>query len=146
MSLKEKCLECKELRGKLEEMRASIKNHGVRVASELHSDLLSILSGQSLDSLPVIKIFWQQQQKAMTYSNAHQMRWHPMMIRFCLSLAIKSPSAYNSFQNVLYLPSKRRLRDYKNVIRPQAGFSLQVMKQQRNSQEYRGTLSCYSMR
>ena len=50
-----------------------------------------------------------------------------MMIRFCLSLAIKSPSAYDAFQKVLYLPSRRRLRDYKNVIRPQAGFSPQMI-------------------
>ena len=105
-SLKEKRLECKELRGKVEEMRASIKNN-------------SVLSGQSLDSFPMIKIFWQQQQKAMACCNARQIRWHPMMIRFCLSLAIKSPSAYDAFQNVLYLPSRRRLRDYKNVISPQ---------------------------
>lgn len=33
------------------------------------------------------------------------------------------------FKNVLYLPSRRRLRDYKNVIRPQAGFSSQVIKE-----------------
>ena len=52
-----------------------------------------------------------------------------MMIRFCLSLAIKSPSAYDAFQNVLYLPSRRRLRDYKTVIRPQAGFSPQVINE-----------------
>ena len=41
MSLKEKRLECKELRGKVEEMRASIKKSSVPVASELHCDLLS---------------------------------------------------------------------------------------------------------
>ena len=52
-----------------------------------------------------------------------------MMIRFCLSLAIKSPTAYDAFKNVLHLPSRRRLRDCKNVIRPQAGFSSQVIKE-----------------
>ena len=83
MSLKEKRLECKELIGKMEEMRASIKNNSVPIASELHSDLLSIISKDSLDSFPMIKIFWQQQ-KAMACCNIRQMRWHPMMIRFCL--------------------------------------------------------------
>ena len=57
MSLKEKSHKCKELRGKVEEMRASIKNHGVPVASGLYSDLLSILPGQSLDRVPMRKIF-----------------------------------------------------------------------------------------
>ena len=56
-SLKEKRLECKELRGKVEEMIASIKNSNVPVASELHSELLSIFSGQTLDSFSMIKIF-----------------------------------------------------------------------------------------
>ena len=79
-------------------MRASLKNNSVPVASELHSDLLSILSGQSFDSFPMMIIFWQQQQKAMACCKTRQMRWHPMMIRFCLSLAIKSPSAYDAFQ------------------------------------------------
>ena len=51
------------------------------------------------------------------------------MIRFCLSLAIKSPTSYDAFKNVLHLPSRRRVRDYKNVIRPQAGFSSQVIKE-----------------
>ena len=98
ISLKEKSLECKERRGKVEEMRASLKNNSVPVASELHSDLLSILSRQSFDSFPMMIIFWQQQQKAMACCKTRQMRWHPMMIRFCLSLAIKSPSAYDAFQ------------------------------------------------
>ena len=52
-----------------------------------------------------------------------------MMIRFCLSLSIKSPSAYDCFQNVLYLSSRRCLRDYKNVIRPKVGFSPQVIQE-----------------
>ena len=57
MSLKKKCFKCKELRGKVEEMRDSIKNSSVPVASELLSDLLSILFRQSLDSFPIIKVF-----------------------------------------------------------------------------------------
>lgn len=65
----------------------------------------------------------------MACCNACQMRWHPMMIRFCLLLAIKLPSAYGAFQNVLYLPSRRRLRNYINIIRPQAGFSPQVINE-----------------
>ena len=41
-----------------------------------------------------------------------------MIIRFCLSLATKSPSAYDELRNsnILILPSKGTLRDYKNAI------------------------------
>ena len=129
ISLKQKRLKCKELKRNVEQMTESIRNNSIPVASELHSDLLSILFGHSLECFPMIKIFWEQQRKTMACSNSRQMRWHTMMIRFGLFLAIKSPTAYDTFKNVLYLPSRRRLRHYKNVIRPQAGFSSQVIKQ-----------------
>ena len=129
VTLKEKRLECNQLKRNVDQMKKSIENNSIPVASDLHSDLLSILSGKSLDCFPMIKIFWEQQQKAMACGNARQMRWHPMMIRFCLALAIKSPAAYDGFKSVLHLPSRRRLRDYKNVIRPQAGFSSQVIQE-----------------
>lgn len=64
--LKQKRLECKlELKRNVEQMTESIRNKSIPVASELHSDLLSILSGQSLECFPMIKIFWEQQQKAI---------------------------------------------------------------------------------
>ena len=48
-----------------------------------------------------------------------------MIIRFCLSLAAKSASAYEELRNskVLTLPSRRTLRDYRNVITPSVGFN-----------------------
>ena len=47
-----------------------------------------------------------------------------MVIRYCLSLAAKSPSCYEELRNssILVLPSQRTLRDYKNFIRPKRGF------------------------
>ena len=52
-----------------------------------------------------------------------------MIIRFCLSLAAKSPSAYDKLRNsnILILPSRGTLRDYKNAIRPNAGFNRPVI-------------------
>ena len=58
-----------------------------------------------------------------------------MIIRFCLSLAAKSASAYDDIRydeksgtGILILPSRRRLRDYKNYIRPERGFNKSIMK------------------
>ena len=110
-------------------MEARIRGHSISVTSELHSDLLSIISGTNFESSPMMKLFWQQQQKVMGYGDARQMRWHPTMIRFCLSIALKSPSAYDQLSKVLKLPSRRRLRDYKNVIKPKAGFNKDVIKE-----------------
>ena len=54
-----------------------------------------------------------------------------MIIRFCLSLASKSASAYDELRssNVLMLPSCRNLRDYKNAIKPHAGFYPAVIQE-----------------
>ena len=52
-----------------------------------------------------------------------------MIIRFCLSLASKSTSCYKELRNsgVLILPSQRRLKDYRNAIRPKRGFQKEVL-------------------
>ena len=53
-----------------------------------------------------------------------------MIIRYCLGLAAKSPAVYDEIRLIektnsgfVILPSKRRLRDYKNYICPQQGFN-----------------------
>ena len=53
------------------------------------------------------------------------------LVRFCLSLAAKSPSCYEELRNskVLILPSQRRLKDYRNAIRPQRGFNEQIVEE-----------------
>ena len=57
-----------------------------------------------------------------------------MIIKYCLSLAAKSSSAYSDLRynsrtgsGVLILPSLRTLRDYKNYIRPKRGFNNEVV-------------------
>ena len=52
-----------------------------------------------------------------------------MMIRYCLSLAAKSPACYDEIRNsgILVLPSLRTLRDYKNYIRQEPGFQDKVV-------------------
>ena len=54
-----------------------------------------------------------------------------MIIRFCLSLASKSASPYDESKssNVLTLPSCRTVRDYKNAIKPHAGFNAAVIQE-----------------
>ena len=54
-----------------------------------------------------------------------------MIIRFCLSLASKSASAYDGLRSsdVLTLPSCGALRDYKNAIKPHTGFNPAVIQE-----------------
>ena len=60
--------------------------------------------------------------------NPRAIKYHPMIIRFCISLASKSPSAYEELRSsgILTLPSRRTLRDYTNFVKPSPGFNPQV--------------------
>ena len=87
------------------------------------------------DVPPFMQLFWDEQQKYRTQSR-NSVRYHPMIIRFCLSLSAKSPAAYEELRydektgtGVLVLPSRRRLRDYKNYIRPKQGFNNDVIQE-----------------
>lgn len=66
---------------------------GVVVDDSLHSDLkatsalpdcITMMQQYPKDSFS--RIFWQQQMEAASRKNARTMRWHPLMIRWCLSL------------------------------------------------------------
>jgi len=82
------------------------------VDHELLNDLTSIFDDCSSGMTAFMNLFWQQQKK-LSKSSATGIRYHPVIIGFCLSLAAKSPSCYEELRNskVLVLPSQRRLRD-----------------------------------
>ena len=59
-----------------------------------------------------------------------------MIIRYCLALQSKSPQAYEDIwydektgSGFLILPSQRRLRDYKNYIKPERGFNPAIIEE-----------------
>jgi hypothetical protein len=53
----------KYLEARLENMQQQIEKHGVNVSKPLEKDLLTIMSGQNLDSTPHMKFFWEQQMR-----------------------------------------------------------------------------------
>ena len=63
-----------------------------------------------------------------------------MIIQFCLSLASKSAPAYDELRsnNVLTLPSCRTLRDYKNAIKPHAGFNPVIIQELKTTELFIG--------
>ena len=67
---------------------------------------------------PFMKFFWEEQQNYLSCLST-TVRYHPMVIRYCLSLASKSAAAYDDMRydektgtGFLILPSRRSLRDY----------------------------------
>jgi hypothetical protein len=77
-----------------------------------------------------MNLFWQEQKKLLS-NNSTGVRYHPMIIRYCLSLAAKSPACYEELRKskILKLPSQRTLRDYRNSIRPNTGFQEEVIEE-----------------
>ena len=81
------------------------------------------MSGADKNNIPpFMKMFWEEQQKYISLSQKG-VRYHPMIIRYCLALAAKSPSAYDDIRydekrktGFLVLPSRRCLHDYKNIF------------------------------
>ena len=87
-----------------------------------------------------MKLFWQEQLKFIDTAKKG-VRYHPMLIRYCLNLASKSPAAYDDIPfnedkgtGFSILPSCRRLGDYKNYIRPQRVFNHEIIKELCNKQ------------
>ena len=81
-----------------------------------------------------MKLFWKEQQKYLNVSNSSIIRYHPMIIRFCLNRVAKSSSAYSNLRynskdgtGILVLLSLQALRDYKNYIKSQRGFNSQII-------------------
>ena len=130
LTLQMQRLKCSELEHQLEEMKEEITKSSVMVDHELSNDLTSIITDCGSSMTPFMNLFWQQQ-KRLFKSSTTGVRYHPMIKRFCLSLAAKSPSCYEELRNskVLVFPSQRCLRDYRNAIRSQRGFQEEVVKE-----------------
>ena len=81
-----------------------------------------------------MKLSWQEQQKYINSSSSTDIRYRPMIIKFCLNLAAKSSSTYKDLRYdsttgscLFVLPSLRTIRDYKNYIKSTRGFNPDVI-------------------
>ena len=135
LTLQQQSLECKQLEEQLENMRKALEKESKIINPELNNDLVTLFSGSDQkDAPPFMKLFWEEQQKYIKSSSPTSIRYHPMIIKFCLNLAAKSSSSYNDLRcdskagsGILVLPSLRTLRNYKNYIRPTRGFNPDVI-------------------
>ena len=117
-------LVCKDLKGQINAMSRDILTNSIKIDETLENDILGILKQNDLKNSPHMNLFWQQQKKLLA-SPKFGRRYHPHLIRFCLSLHSKSPSAYRELKSsgVLVLPNDRVLRDYRDYFKPKPGFN-----------------------
>ena len=109
----ESCLEYSLLEAKEKSMETQIENDSIAVSETLEKDVLTIMGGQNLETVPHMKFFWEQKVR-LRQANKLGRRFHPQVIRFALSIHAKSASAYGELRGsgALTLPSERVLRDY----------------------------------
>lgn len=120
---------------KLQEyIKSSTEKNGVLVDENLHNDLQAVMTDQSEEINRLFpegsfrRLFWDEQLKMAKLQNSKNMRWHPMMIRWCLNLKLLSSSAYHALRSsgFLKLPSERTLRDYTHFVKTRPGFQAEV--------------------
>ena len=71
----------------------------MEVSAELGDDMVTIMSDADQSKIsPFMKFFWEEQQKYLKPSSTG-IRHHPMIIRYCLSLAAKSSGAYDEIRH-----------------------------------------------
>ena len=109
-------------------LAAAVEKNASPVDEQMHEDLSNIVTAQS----PYIEstcppgsfqqLFWEQQKQANAC--ARSMRWHPLMIKWCVYLRHLSSSAYETLRDsgCVVLPSQRTLRDYTHYVPAVIGF------------------------
>ena len=75
------------------------------------------------------RCFWEEQLRYNRLNNKSGMRWHPLIIRWCLYIRSKSSKAYDGLRHFLNLPSQRTLYDYTHYTEHGTGFQENVTEQ-----------------
>ena len=86
--------QCRWLTKKLED---DCWRRGVDVDDDTHEGLMEIVKQKGDLLLPpnsFQELFWKQQKEAAAKSDSRSMRWHPLMIRWCLYIHHRSSGAY----------------------------------------------------
>ena len=112
-------------------------NEGESLDSSLHGDLLSIMTENTEDIRKKFpegsfrRLFWEEQLKAASQKDPRQMRWHPLIVRWCLNLKLMSSSSYHALRTAgfVQLPSERTLYDYSHFYESKAGFQVELNEQ-----------------
>ena len=133
-------IENKSLKNEIVNSREAFERKSVKVDADINNDLINIISKTDQNTIPpFMKLFWEEQQKYLSKPSTKGIRYHPMIICYCLGLAAKSPAVYDEIRfdgknntGFVFLPNRRRLRDYKNYIRPQQGFNKDVIAELKN--------------
>ena len=127
-------VELQKLKVKVRELT---QNQGQIIDGAFHDDLFGIMQENNEEVKKKYpegsfqRLFWEEQINAARVKNSRQIRWHPLIIRWCLNLKLLSSAAYHATRTAEFikLPSERTLHDYPHYFKSKVGFQLEVTRQ-----------------
>ena len=80
-------------------------------------------AGDKESSCAVLQLLWKEQQSALLQGRGH--RWHPAIIRWCLSIYLRSHSTYEGLRSsgMLLLPGATTLKRHAQDLRQELGIT-----------------------
>ena len=84
------------LKSEIQNIQLEISKSSVKVDDELSADLIKIMSNADKSEVsPFMKFSWEEQQKYLNISSKTSIRYHLVIIRYCLALQAKSATVHN---------------------------------------------------
>ena len=120
---------------KLKRQLSHAIKQGVTLRPDESADLASIMSETDKEVKESFsdpncfqRLLWEQQQKYNSLKDKRGMRWHPMIIKWCIYLKGRSSGTYDALCNsgFISLPSERTLYDYTNITTKGTGYKVDV--------------------
>lgn len=108
---------------------------GVSISDDLHGTMTDVL--QKTDKSPFEEdtpqwLLWEQQKQQAQKKDSRGMRWHPLIIRWCLSIYHTSPAAYRQLSSkknkFIMLPHVNTLKKFTNFTEPSSGFNADIIQ------------------
>ena len=115
------------------EVSKILNTGGIQVSKDRDLELKEIIenSGNPFNEETPMGLLWQQQ-KQLAKGKSKGMRWHPLMIPWCLSIYHTSPAAFKHIPSkrnkFLVLPHVITLRKYINYTTPSSGFTKDIIQ------------------
>lgn len=130
-----KCAACVEYRSSLRAlhnrwMKRKNWSPSTHIAPGSHTALCRLTTPERKEN-SFQRLFWEQQLQATQAKCCTQVRWHPLIVWWCLHLKLLSSAAYHSLRSTgfIKLPSERTLRDYTHWIQSGTGVQQEVTQQ-----------------
>ena len=134
------------MKEKVMKFQQELSKSSLKLSENLGEDLTSVVAGANQRNItPSMRVFFGRTAELYIYIKCSSwgIRYHLIITGFCLSLAVKSVLAYDglghdekSGTGILILPSRHCLKGYKNYIRPERGFNINISKLKNKIKNY----------